>query len=166
MNRHDIWFQLLESNETVPNAIRYNHEYYDTESGFYYLRGRYYDPSIRRFTTPDPAEDGINWYAYCGNNPVDFVALHYSYQCEVLCLPKLLKVPDAPLRGVGRLSNSWFRATLQAINFSYPLTIWSVIIVSWINHKHLLWLLWLLWFFGPRFGVMGKFLELFLNFLW
>ena len=71
--KYDVWGQLLESNETVPNAIRYNHEYYDTESGFYYLRGRYYDPSIRRFTTPDPAEDGINWYAYCGNNPVDFI---------------------------------------------------------------------------------------------
>ena len=73
LNFSNVWGQLLESNETVPNAIRYNHEYYDTESGFYYLRGRYYDPSIRRFTTPDPAEDGINWYAYCGNNPVDFI---------------------------------------------------------------------------------------------
>ena len=71
--KYDIWGQLIESNETIPNAIRYNHEYYDEESGFYYLRGRYYDPSVRRFTTPDPAEDGINWYAYCGNNPVDYI---------------------------------------------------------------------------------------------
>jgi len=71
--KYDIWGQLIESNETIPNAIRYNHEYYDEESGFYYLRGRYYDPSVRRFTTPDPAEDGINWYAYCGNNPLDYI---------------------------------------------------------------------------------------------
>lgn len=71
--KYDIWGQLIESNETIPNAIRYNHEYYDEESGFYYLRGRYYDPSVRRFTTLDPAEDGINWYAYCGNNPLDYI---------------------------------------------------------------------------------------------
>lgn len=68
--KYDIWGKLLKFEETVPNAIRYSHEYYDDESGFYYLRGRYYSPDIRRFTTPDPAEDGINWYAYCGNNPI------------------------------------------------------------------------------------------------
>lgn len=68
-----IYGGKIESNEIIPNTIRYNHEYYDEESGFYYLRGRYYDPSVRRFTTPDPAEDGINWYAYCGNNPVDYI---------------------------------------------------------------------------------------------
>ncbi|MCR4555915.1 MAG: ankyrin repeat domain-containing protein [Alphaproteobacteria bacterium] len=67
---YDIWGKLLKSEETVPNAIRYSHEYYDSESKFYYLRGRYYSPDIRRFTTPDPAEDGINWYVYCGNNPI------------------------------------------------------------------------------------------------
>lgn len=70
---YDVWGKLLNEEETVPNAIRFKHEYYDTESGYYYLRGRYYDPATRRFTTPDPAEDGINWYAYCGNNPIDYV---------------------------------------------------------------------------------------------
>ena len=37
-----------------------------------YLRNRYYDPSLRRFISVDPAKDGINWYAYCGNNPVNY----------------------------------------------------------------------------------------------
>ena len=64
---------MLKSKESVPNPIRYNHEYQDEETGFYYLRGRYYNSAIRRFTTPDPAEDGINFYAYCGNNPIDYV---------------------------------------------------------------------------------------------
>ena len=78
--KYDIWGKLLKFEETVPNAIRYSHEYYDDESGFYYLRGRYYSPDIRRFTTPDPAEDGINWYAYCGNNPIYcFDPLGYAY---------------------------------------------------------------------------------------
>jgi hypothetical protein len=38
-----------------------------------YLRGRYYDSSTRRFTTSDPAEDGLNWFSYCGNNPLEYV---------------------------------------------------------------------------------------------
>ena len=32
-----------------------------------------YDPSTGRFINEDPIRDGLNWYAYCGNNPVMFV---------------------------------------------------------------------------------------------
>ncbi len=35
-----------------------------------YLRARNYDPVIGRFTQQDPAMDGLNWYTYCGGNPV------------------------------------------------------------------------------------------------
>lgn len=40
--------------------------------GLYYFRARYYDPSVGRFLTKDPAGliDGPNLYAYVGNNPV------------------------------------------------------------------------------------------------
>ena len=37
------------------------------------MRNRYYDSSIGRFITEDPAKDGLNWYSYCGGNPVIFV---------------------------------------------------------------------------------------------
>ena len=36
-----------------PNPFRYCGEYFDVESGAYYLRARYYDPSIGRFTQED-----------------------------------------------------------------------------------------------------------------
>lgn len=52
------------------DSIRYAGEYYDAETGFIYLRNRYYDPTQRRFITEDPIRDGTNWYIYCGNNPV------------------------------------------------------------------------------------------------
>ena len=42
----------------------------DSDSGLQLLGHRYYDPSIGRFISSDPAKDGTNWYAYCGNNPV------------------------------------------------------------------------------------------------
>ena len=55
------------------NPFRYCGEYYDVETGTYYLRARYYDPWIGRFTSEDSVRDGINWYAYCYDNPLTFI---------------------------------------------------------------------------------------------
>ena len=60
------------------NPIRYRGYYYDTETGFYFLNSRYYDPQICRFINADKSQNlGINsdfasWnlYVYCGNNPI------------------------------------------------------------------------------------------------
>ena len=61
------------------NPFRYRGYYYDTETGWYYLNTRYYDPNVGRFLSPDTilgANGGLlgyNLYAYCNNNPVMFV---------------------------------------------------------------------------------------------
>ena len=61
------------------NPFRYRGYYYDTETGFYYLQSRYYDPVVGRFLNADAilgANGGIigyNLFAYCGNNPVIYV---------------------------------------------------------------------------------------------
>ena len=34
---------------------------------------RDYSPSATRFTTSDPVRDGLNWYTYCGGDPVNWV---------------------------------------------------------------------------------------------
>ncbi len=59
------------------NPFRYRGYYYDTETELYYLQTRYYDPETGRFITIDGIEyldpktiNGLNLYAYCGNNPV------------------------------------------------------------------------------------------------
>ena len=70
---YDAWGEIRTKNESSSfenNPLRYYGQYYDYESGMTYLRARYYDSSIRRFITEDPAKDGLNWYAYCDNNPV------------------------------------------------------------------------------------------------
>lgn len=55
------------------NPFRYCGEYFDGETGLIYLRARYYDPGLGRFISEDPIRDGLNWYVYCGNNPIRFI---------------------------------------------------------------------------------------------
>ena len=45
---------------------------FDTETGLYYYRARYYDPSAGRFLSEDPAsfDASIIFYSYATNNPV------------------------------------------------------------------------------------------------
>ena len=38
----------------------------------YYFNARWYDAETGKFVTQDPARDGINWYAYCLNNPLKY----------------------------------------------------------------------------------------------
>jgi len=42
----------------------------DSDSGLMLLGHRYYDASVGRFISSDPAQAGDNWYAYCDNNPL------------------------------------------------------------------------------------------------
>ena len=63
----------LETSMNEDNPFQYAGEYRDDETDFIYLRNRYYAPSNGRFITEDPIKDGLNWYAYCGGNPVAFV---------------------------------------------------------------------------------------------
>jgi RHS repeat-associated protein len=62
--------QLQDEDANDENPYRYCGEYYDTESGYTYLRARYYDSAIGRFVSEDPAMDGYNWYVYAANNPI------------------------------------------------------------------------------------------------
>ena len=66
-NERDISGQDAELDA---NPWRYCGEYFDKETGSVYLRARYYNPVIARMLTEDPLRDSLNWYVYCGNNPV------------------------------------------------------------------------------------------------
>ena len=86
---YDAWGKLLavldgndnpitdSSHFAIVNPFRYRGYIYDTETGFYYLQSRYYDPEIGRFINADgqlnqqESISGYNLFAYCGNNPVN-----------------------------------------------------------------------------------------------
>ena len=81
---YDAWGNHTVTNYTSDNIgninpFRYRGYYFDSETNFYYLNSRYYDPEIKRFISADSIDiigatpDGLtdkNLYAYCDNNPV------------------------------------------------------------------------------------------------
>ena len=70
---YDAFGNELNIDTTDTNPFRYCAEYFDTETDTIYLRARYYSPTTGRFTQQDPIKDGLNWYAYCYNNPIAFI---------------------------------------------------------------------------------------------
>ena len=68
---YDAFGNTIRCEEQVRNRFRYTGEQYDILTGQYYLRARYYNPVIARFTQEDTYYgDGLNLYTYCQNNPV------------------------------------------------------------------------------------------------
>jgi RHS repeat-associated protein len=55
------------------SEVNYTGKKMDPETGLYYFNQRYYDPSLGRFLTEDPAGQGLNPYAYAGNSPLMYV---------------------------------------------------------------------------------------------
>lgn len=76
---YDAFGNLTFSAGSTNNNYLYTGEQYDPNIGFYYLRARYFDPSMGRFLTADPF-DGLKFepvslhkYLYVANNPVNLI---------------------------------------------------------------------------------------------
>ena len=68
---YDAFGNTIRCEEQVHKRFRYTGEQYDILTGQYYLRARYYNPVIARFTQEDTYYgDGLNLYTYCQNNPI------------------------------------------------------------------------------------------------
>lgn len=73
---YDAYGNGTKKTGEVENPYRYTGQYLDEETGFYYLRARYYNPKIMRFITEDSYLGDIknplslNLYGYCMGNPV------------------------------------------------------------------------------------------------
>ena len=61
----------IEGSSGTQPADKFKHNTKRVEDGFVNEGRRYRDIEMMRFTSPDPLEyiDGLNCYAYCGNNP-------------------------------------------------------------------------------------------------
>lgn len=79
--RYDSFGNIISSTGSLSQPYTYTGREYDTETGLYYYRARYYDAKIGRFLQEDPVW-GQNLYSYCGNDPInllDPLGLYWQY---------------------------------------------------------------------------------------
>ena len=78
-NHTVTYYNAGTATAAIKNPFRYRGYYYDSDIGLYYLNSRYYDANTGRFINADGYIStgqgilGYNMYAYCGNNPVNYV---------------------------------------------------------------------------------------------
>jgi len=71
---YDSFGNVTASAGTLTNPFQYTAREFDSETGLYYYRARYFDPQIGRFVSEDPIRfaGGENFYAYLDNEPTLF----------------------------------------------------------------------------------------------
>ena len=72
---YDSFGNVTNSTGTLRNPFQYTGRELDSETGLNYNRARYYNPATGRFISEDPlgfAGGAPNFYAYVGNNPINF----------------------------------------------------------------------------------------------
>ena len=76
---YDTFGNTEEGGGSFYNETQYTGAINDRSTGMYYMNARYYNPSTGRFRTQDKYSGNPydpwtqNLYAYCGNNPVNFL---------------------------------------------------------------------------------------------
>src|ERR1700688_418839 len=99
----DSYGKLTASTGSVTNPFQFTGREFDSESGLYYYRARYYDSTVGRFLSQDPSwfVDGPNLYPYVRNNPIGY--FDPTGLAQLCCRPA--NVP---------IANAWARMTSQA----------------------------------------------------
>ena len=128
---YDAWGNVSSSGRLAEiNPLRYRGYYYDSETGFYYLQSRYYDPANRRFINADiyASTDSnnalaCNMYSYCWNN----VVILYDSEGE---LPKIVTVLDVQTHATGTDNDSGAIFFATTITYTETFTVnsffWTV----------------------------------------
>jgi RHS repeat-associated protein len=106
---YDSFGKLTASTGSLVNPFQYTARESDTETGLYYYRARYYDLNVGRFLREDSIRfnAGINFYAYVGNDPGQFVDPYGSCPPKKSCGIK--KAPEYNVSGTvpGGTGFSW-----------------------------------------------------------
>ena len=70
---YDSFGNVTNFTGTLSNPFHYTGREFDSETGAYFYRARYYDSTIGRFISEDPIQfkGGIDFYAYVVNNPLN-----------------------------------------------------------------------------------------------
>jgi RHS repeat-associated protein len=70
---YDSFGKQTASSGSLTNPFQYTGREFDSETGLYFYRARYYDPSTGRFLSEDPLQHdgGNNFYVYVLNDPLN-----------------------------------------------------------------------------------------------
>ena len=73
---YDAWGNVRTNSGSTQGNYRFTGAERDVTTGLYHMGARFYDPTIGRWLSEDPAQDGsfepstLNLYAYVNNNPI------------------------------------------------------------------------------------------------
>ncbi len=93
---YSVYGEPAASDPNHPNPFLFTARRFDRETGLYHYRARAYNATIGRFLQTDPAGQGMNWYAYCGNSPVIFTDASGCQYVMPLNEDSLFVSPDVP----------------------------------------------------------------------
>ncbi len=95
--------EIIGQSGDIDQPFTFTAREYDSESGLFYYRARYYDPKVGRFISKDPigfAAGDVNLYRYVGNNPKNAIDVFGLYECtyyikehSMVCFPNILPHP-------------------------------------------------------------------------
>jgi RHS repeat-associated protein len=95
--QYDAWGNLQVGSGV--SGYAFTGREWDSETGLYYYRARYYDAQVGRFNSEDPIgfHGGVNYYNYVGNGPVRFIDPLGLYSCTYYIREHYLEcTPDNP----------------------------------------------------------------------
>ncbi len=119
---YDAFGIMLGLSGSTPNQYLYTGQQYDPNSGFYYLRARYYNQATGRFITTDPWQGNIfepvslHKYLYASQNPVmydDPSGLFFSLGGAMLSMSI-----QSSLRAISAVSVTAYLAIARVVPFS------------------------------------------------
>ena len=126
---YDPYGKIISATGTMAavNPLRYRGYYYDTETGFYYLQSRYYDPEICRFINADSYTStgrgylGYNMFAYCNGNPVVYSdpsghALDPRFRTSLICDSSGKLILDRTKEVINELQHNYGKALIWSGN--------------------------------------------------
>ena len=116
------WGEVIsaEGDLAEVNPLRYRGYYYDSETGFYYLQSRYYDPENHRFINADCYAStgqgfiGVNMFVYCLNSPVS-CADYTGRDVELVFDEATASVPLEVVRSLTQRLNSYLKFRCSTI---------------------------------------------------
>ena len=127
---YDAWGRLVGKDGTSSdyasiyeyNPLTYRGYIYDSETGFYYLQSRYYDPTIGRFLNADSALflgisgslKSLNLFEYCENCPITKIDNIGTFPVQVVVFAAIGGVVYASLELISQLI---LGRTLKTVNW-------------------------------------------------